>query len=43
MPNIWAKAIASIAVCGMGAYVMYLTDGKTGIGWAILGIFIIWG
>lgn len=41
--NIWAKAIASIAVCGMGAYAMYLTDGKTGVGWAILGMLIIWG
>lgn len=40
---VWEKALASIAVCGMGAYVMYCTGGKTGIGWAILGIFIIWG
>lgn len=41
--NIWAKVIVSVAVCGMGAYTMYLTDGETGVGWAILGILIIWG
>lgn len=38
-----AKAVASVAVCGMGAYTMYLTRGDTGIGWAILGLIIIWG
>ena len=37
-----SRAIASVAVCGMGGYVMHLTNGTTGIGWAILGIFIIW-
>lgn len=42
MTNIWAKAIASVAVCGMGAYTMCLTGGKTGVGWAILGLFFIW-
>ena len=38
----FAKSIASIAVCSMGAYCMYLTNGQTGIGWAILGLFFIW-
>ena len=38
-----AKGIATIAVCGMGAYVMQITDGKTGIGWAIFGVIGIWG
>ena len=37
-----AKGIGTIAVCAMGAYVMKITDGKTGIGWAILGVIIIW-
>ena len=41
MTNV-AKAIASVAVCAMGGYVMYLTHGDTGIGWAITGIFLIW-
>jgi len=36
------KGIASIAVCGLGACAMYLTDGETGIGWAVLGLLIIW-
>lgn len=39
---IYGKGIASIAVCAMGAYVMYLTKGNTGIGWAIFGLLIIW-
>lgn len=37
-----AKSVASVAVCAMGAYCMYLTKGETGIGWAILGLMIIW-
>ena len=36
------KAIASVAVACMGAYCMYITNGETGIGWAILGILLIW-
>jgi hypothetical protein len=41
-----AKAIASVAVCAAGAYSMFLTKEKsepTGIGWAVLGILLIWG
>lgn len=41
--EIIGKGIASVAVCAAGAYCMYLTDGQTGIGWAILGLLIIWG
>jgi hypothetical protein len=37
-----AKAAASIAVCFAGAFSMYVTDGATGIGWAIFGLFLIW-
>jgi len=37
-----ARAIASIAVCAAGAYSMYVSNGSTGIGWAILGLIIIW-
>ena len=36
-----SKGIASIAVCGAGAFSMYITKGETGIGWAILGLIII--
>tara|TARA_B100001964_G_scaffold214509_1_gene252166 strand:+ start:5475 stop:5606 length:132 start_codon:yes stop_codon:yes gene_type:complete len=37
-----AKAIASTAICVAGAFTMYITNGTTGIGWAVLGIDIIW-
>ena len=36
------KGLASVAVCALGGYCMFLTKCNTGIGWAILGIFIIW-
>lgn len=36
------KGLASLAVCGAGAYSMHVSDGATGIGWAVLGIFLIW-
>lgn len=37
-----SKSIASVAVCALGAFSMYVSNGSTGIGWAILGLFIIW-
>ncbi len=37
-----AKGLASIAICVAGAYSMKITEGTTGIGWAILGLIIIW-
>lgn len=37
-----AKAIASVAICAAGAFSMWLTDGTTGIGWAVLGLLLIW-
>lgn len=37
MDNI-GKGLASLAVCALGAYCMYLTDGRTGVGWAIVGL-----
>jgi len=36
------RGIGTLGVCLLGAYCMYLTNGSTGIGWAILGVFIIW-
>jgi len=41
--TVMAKAIASVAVCAAGAYSMHVSQGSTGIGWAILGILLIWG
>jgi hypothetical protein len=40
---LFSKGIASIAVCAAGAYCMRITGGDTGIGWAIIGLCIIWG
>ena len=37
-----AKALATVAVCLLGVYCMWLTEGSTGVGWAILGVFLIW-
>lgn len=36
------RGLATAAVCAMGASSMYITGGETGIGWAILGVFLIW-
>ena len=38
----WARAMASVAVCGVGAFSMYASGGATGVGWAVLGLLIIW-
>jgi len=38
-----AKGLASIAVCLAGAYSMKVSKGETGIGWAVLGLCLIWG
>lgn len=43
MKNNTAKMGASVAVCTLGVLSMYFSGGATGIGWAILGILIIWG
>jgi len=40
--RLWAKTVAAVAVCAAGAYCMHVTGGETGIGWAILGLMIIW-
>ena len=40
---IYGKAIASIATCALGGYCMKVSQGKTGIVWAVLGLLIIWG
>jgi hypothetical protein len=38
-----AKTLISIAVCIAGAVSMWASGGETGIGWAILGLVILWG
>ena len=37
-----SKAIATVGVCWLGYECMIMTDGSTGVGWAILGVFLIW-
>ena len=37
------KWLASFAVCFLGMFSMWVSNGDTGIGWAILGILIVWG
>lgn len=36
------KGLASIGICLLGALSMWITKGETGIGWAIVGLMIIW-
>lgn len=36
------KGLASFAVCAMGAFSMEITGGETGVGWSIIGIYLIW-
>lgn len=38
-----AKLVLSAMVCALAGAAMYLTTGRTGIGWAVLGIAMIWG
>ena len=38
-----ARAVASVAVCALGAFCMWVTGGATGVGWALLGMLLIWG
>jgi len=37
-----AKVLATLFVCLLGTVSMYITKGRTGTGWAILGVLIIW-
>jgi len=37
-----SRIIASIAVCALGGWCMYITHGKTGIGWAVFALYLIW-
>ncbi|MDD5706542.1 MAG: hypothetical protein PHR35_11495 [Kiritimatiellae bacterium] len=37
------KLVLSAMVCALGGASMYLTAGETGIGWAVLGVALVWG
>jgi len=43
MHILYGKSIASVAVCALGGYCMKVSKGETGVGWAILGLLLIWG
>jgi len=43
MKTALGKGLASIAVCALGVASMYISNGATGVGWAILGLLFIWG
>jgi len=43
MDPIIGQGLASIAVCALGAFSMDRSKGQTGIGWAVLGLMVIWG
>lgn len=38
----FSRIVGSLAVCAMGSYCMHVTHSGVGIGWAILGLAIIW-
>lgn len=40
--ELWAKTLGTICVCALGLGCMEVTNGETGVGWAILGLFILW-
>lgn len=40
--KLWCKAVVSVAICFAGAVSMWASDGETGIGWAVLGIALLW-
>ena len=40
--KLWAKVAASFAVCALGVFCVSITGGKTGVGWAVIGIMVIW-
>lgn len=37
-----SRAIASVAVCALGAWSMHASNGETGVGWACFGLWLIW-
>ena len=37
------RGLASLGICILGGFCMWVTNGATGIGWSILGLLIIWG
>lgn len=43
MIELITKTFATLFVCILGGWSMKITKGETGMGWAILGVFIIWG
>ena len=40
--QVMGKVLVSGLVCGLGAVCLYLTEGKAGFGWTVIGLFIVW-
>ncbi len=36
------KGLISVLITALGVTAMALTDGETGVGWAILGLVVVW-
>ena len=41
--NYVGKGLASIALAIVCTTSIYISGGETGVGWFVLGLFIIWG
>lgn len=39
--HLW-RGVATVAVCALGAFAMWITNGQTGVGLAIIGVMFIW-
>ena len=37
------RGLATIGICILGGFSMWVSGGETGVGWAIVGIIFIWG
>jgi hypothetical protein len=37
------RGIATLGVCVLAGFSMWISNGETGIGWGILGVLLIWG
>ncbi len=36
------KGLISVLITALGVTAMALTDGETGVGWAIFGLVVVW-
>ena len=41
--NVVGRLVVSTLLCALGGLCLYLTQGKAGFGWTVLGLFVVWG